>query len=281
MVNEYPIYEQRSVFQLVLAASPQEARAPPSEISGRMHAFISADKVWTIVIGGDGLILSTRRYERWEDFKQRLRLALEAFLAIYRLPILTRIGLRYQDVISRESLGLDGKQWRELLQPHIAGEFLDGALSDDDVLARQTLLTIKLRDKDMLLLRHGLVTHRDNHTLAYLIDSDFYNEEQRTADPNGTLDVAERTPRQFRSAIQVVHHRGTSHRNGPRANSEFVRIMKLSLSATLPLRPNGQWLLTWGYCEKAGCRCPRSLLYSFAGRLGRQPKNTNGRARYL
>jgi uncharacterized protein (TIGR04255 family) len=210
VVKEYPIYEQRSVFQLVLAASPQETRVPPSEISGRMHAFISADKMWTIVIGGDGLVLSTRKYERWEDFKARLRLAFEAFLAVYPLPILTRIGLRYQDVISRETLGLDGKQWRELLQPHIAGEFLGGALSDNDVLARQTLLTIKLQNEDMLLLRHGLVTHKDNQTLAYLIDSDFYNEEQRTADLNGTLDVAERlhanSGRLFRWCITEVLH---------------------------------------------------------------------------
>src|SRR5208337_5683462 len=79
VVKEYPIYEQRNVFQVVLA-SPQESRAAPSEISGRMHAFISADKVWTIIVSGDGLVLSTRKYERWEDFKARLHRAIEAFL---------------------------------------------------------------------------------------------------------------------------------------------------------------------------------------------------------
>jgi uncharacterized protein (TIGR04255 family) len=193
VIKEYPIYEQRSVVQWIVASSPQEAGGvPSSEIPGRMHAFISADRVRTVIISGDGVLVTARKYERWEEFKVRLRLALEAFLTVYSLPLITRVGLRYQNVISREALGLGGRPWRELLQSHIGGELFSAALSEEDVLARQTLLTVKLQDQDLLLLRHGLVTHKENQRLAYLIDGDFYNEAQRTADLNGTLHVAER-----------------------------------------------------------------------------------------
>jgi uncharacterized protein (TIGR04255 family) len=209
VVKEYPIYEQRSVIQFVIAASSQENRIP-SDIPGRMHAFISADKFWTIVVSGDGLTLSTRKYERWEEFIDRLRSALDAFLRVYPLPIFTRIGLRYQNVISRESLGLDNKGWKELLRPPIAGEFMEDGLNESDVLARQAVLTIRVQNEDMLLLRHGLVTHKDKQTLAYLIDSDFYNEEQRTTDSHGTLDVAKRlhahSGRLFRWCITDLLH---------------------------------------------------------------------------
>src|SRR5262249_15253112 len=115
VIKEYPIYEQRSVVQWVIASSPQDAAGvPSSEIPGRMHAFISADRVWTVIITGDGVLVTARKYERWEDFKTRLRLALEAFLAVYPVPLITRVGLRYQNVISRETLNLGGRPWREL-----------------------------------------------------------------------------------------------------------------------------------------------------------------------
>jgi uncharacterized protein (TIGR04255 family) len=192
VVKDYPIYEQRNVFQFVITAPSQEAGMLPSEVSGRMHAFTSADKIWSVILSGDGLVLSTREYQKWDDFKIRLRAALEAFLSVYPLPIFTRIGLRYQNVISRESLGLAQRQWRELLTPPIAGELAGGDLTEDEIVARQTVITLRLKDNDMMLVRHGFVSHKDTKALAYLIDGDFYNEEQRTADLNDTLNAAER-----------------------------------------------------------------------------------------
>jgi uncharacterized protein (TIGR04255 family) len=190
VVREYPIYEQRQVLQIVLAPFPQDVRS--SENAGRIHAFVSSDRIWTISLSGDGVVLAASKYVRWEEFKDRLRTALDAFLSVYPLPIFTRIGLRYQNIISRETLGLKDRQWHHLLKPYIVGEIGPGAIDEAQVSARQTLATVGLNDGDALLLRHGLIKRIANEEVAYLIDGDFYNEAQRKADLNGTLEVAER-----------------------------------------------------------------------------------------
>jgi len=190
LIAKYPLYEQRNIFQILLAVSPQEG-LPPAEMPGRIHAFISSDRVWTVSLSGDALTVSTVKYVRWEEFRHRMREALEPFLAVYPLPIFTRLGLRYQDLIRPQELGLE-QPWGMLLQPHIAGEFLGPGIERGDIIARTTILTAKLGNGDMMLLRHGLVSHKETQALAYMIDSDFYNEEQRTTDLNGTLEVAER-----------------------------------------------------------------------------------------
>jgi len=209
VIAEYPIYEQRNVFQIVLASS-QERNTPAHEVTGRMHVFSSKDRVWTITLVGDYFSISTSHYVRWEDFRTKIEAALKIGLDVYQFQIFTRIGLRYQDVISRERLGLEKMPWQQLLQPHIAGEFSTAEVTEGAVTSKETVLTMKLGSEDNLLFRHGLVTHKDTQKLGYLIDSDFFNEEQRTADINGALQVADRlhanSGRFFRWCISDALH---------------------------------------------------------------------------
>jgi uncharacterized protein (TIGR04255 family) len=191
LIADYPNYEQRNVVQ-ILFASTQEGRPLPSEVTGRMHLFSSKDRLWSVTLVGDYFSVSTKRYERWEEFRGRMEAVLKILLGIYQFQIFTRLGLRYQDVISRERLGLETKKWSELLQPYIAGELTTKQSAEDVIISRETVLTMKLDSGDALLFRHGLVLHAQTQKVAYLLDSDFFNEEQRTADVDGTLKVADR-----------------------------------------------------------------------------------------
>jgi uncharacterized protein (TIGR04255 family) len=210
IIKEYPIYEQRNVFRILFASPSQDAASFPAETPGRLHAFISADRLWTVTLAGDSLAVSTSVYRRWEDFRKRIRDAVGSLLQVYPLQIFTRFGLRYQNAIEREVLNLDGRRWGELLQPHVAGEFLGGALAESDFVAKNTVVTAKLDDGDMLLFRHGLGTNSQTQRQAYLIDADYYNEEQRATDLDGTLKFADRlhvhSGRLFRWCISDVLH---------------------------------------------------------------------------
>jgi uncharacterized protein (TIGR04255 family) len=210
LVASYPLYEQRNIFHITLAMSSQEGAPPAAEVPGRIHTFLSSDKIWTIALSGDALTVSTVKYVQWEEFRGRAQEALKAFLSVYRLPIFTRLGLRYQDLIRPGELGLAGQSWAKLLKPHIAGEFLDGAIAEGNILARNAIMTAKLSDGDMMVLRHGLVLHKETQTQAYLIDSDFFNDEQRQTDLDGTLTVADRlhlnSGRLFRWCITNALH---------------------------------------------------------------------------
>jgi uncharacterized protein (TIGR04255 family) len=206
LISDFPIYEQRKVFQFTVSSGPTDR----SETHGIIHAFLTPDRIHTIMLASDSLAVSCARYERWENFVKLISRMLTAFHQTYRLPIFTRVGLRYVDVINRENLGLADRAWKELLQPHIAGDFLGSSFSEDAFLAKTTVVTMQLTDSDQLLFRHGLVTQTETKKIAYLIDSDFYNEEQRNAELDATLAVANRlhtnSGRLFKWCISDVLH---------------------------------------------------------------------------
>lgn len=219
VIGQFPIYEQRQVFQFSISVGAGPER---SEVHGKMHAFQSADRNATITLASDSLAVSCSRYSSWEDFLPLVTRALDAFHRTYRLPIFTRVGLRYVNVIAREDLGLSDRPWSDLLQSYIAGAFLGPSLSETDFLAKTTILTAKLSDGDHVLLRHGLVTQNETKKIAYLIDSDFYNEEQRDAGLDTTLAVAGRlhtnSGRLFRWCISDTLHVAMDPK--PRAESK-------------------------------------------------------------
>ena len=69
--------------------------------------------------------------------------ALQLFTDEYKPTFFNRIGLRYIDLINRDSLGLSGVPWRELLTTHIAGE-LSSPEVGDNVISCANQLTIRL-----------------------------------------------------------------------------------------------------------------------------------------
>lgn len=208
VIEQFPIYEQRQVFQISLNVGG--AGSERSDVHGKMHAFQSSDQNATIVLASDSLSVSCSKYRSWEEFIPVVAHALKAFRATYQLPILTRVGLRYVNVIARDDLGLSAYKWSDLLKPHIAGGFLGTALDENDVLSKTSILTVQLLHGDRVLLRHGMVTQNQTKKIAYLIDSDFFNEEQRDAGLDTTLEIAGRlhtnSGRLFRWCISDTLH---------------------------------------------------------------------------
>jgi uncharacterized protein (TIGR04255 family) len=151
----------------------------PSQLVDRRaeHTFLSSNGDSTVTLGRDFVALSVRHYPRWEAFQSLLSLAVTAVQNAYAPNGLTRIGLRYQNVISRKSLGLDGLAWRELLLPSLLG-----LLAEDDALrpaaaTRQELFDLEVAGGPATArVVHGTVATGTDAEMAYLIDSDFYVE---------------------------------------------------------------------------------------------------------
>ena len=93
------------------------------------------------------------------------------------------MGLRYRDLINREEIGLIDVPWRELLALFLLGATIADPLTEDDsipetdVLAAQSYVSFQLEDC-VLGLRHGIVRKEQNGDSAYLIDADFYLDNQ-------------------------------------------------------------------------------------------------------
>lgn len=216
--ERYPIFgESQGQQNIKLDLQPELANmlgsAGPLLFRGRTsYDFISADQSWKVRLTRETLTLITSKYERWEDFKEHLRLPLELLIRDYGPAFFTRIGLRYRDVIRRSSLNLRDVNWRDLLQPHIAGELSTEVADDVLQCANQSL--IRFEPESQVLINHGLVANQENE-ICYLIDSDFSTEQKTEInDVNQRLDDYNRQAgRLFRWCITDRLHESM----GPRA----------------------------------------------------------------
>src|SRR5215211_2072469 len=102
----YPLYTEKLELQIKM---PEQADSeinqfinlPFPTINRKNHQFLSSDEKWKINLTRDFIAFSTVAYTRWEEFKEHLISPFELFVKIYEPPFLTRIGLRYRDVIVR------------------------------------------------------------------------------------------------------------------------------------------------------------------------------------
>jgi uncharacterized protein (TIGR04255 family) len=174
----YPLFKEKPPLDIAGGLPPEIAnliaKGLPFSTASTAYDFTSADEKWTLSLSRDFLALTTSRYERWEAFREHLDGALRALMEHYSPAFFTRVGLRYRDIIRRSALGLEGKDWKELLRSHIAG-----ALASTDVAAEveHTGHEILMRLPDgqsHVLAHHGLVQDAGTKEVCYLIDCDFF-----------------------------------------------------------------------------------------------------------
>lgn len=147
------------------------------------HKFSSADNIWTVVITRTFLALSSTRYEKWEDFREKLEFVFKTFNEIYKPGYYTRLGLRYIDVIDRAKLNLSGIDWSELLENHILG--IISTPQGKYIKNFDCKYEIELEDsKSQVALKTSFVRNRVeiNGENCFVIDSDFFNSYKTDTD---------------------------------------------------------------------------------------------------
>lgn len=147
----------------------------------KSYAFHSEDRKWKISLAKDFLALTSFEYQRYESFKNRLQKIIEVFERIYKPSYYSRVGIRYKDLIRRSQLGLQDKDWSELIEKRIASELHDNDFSQSIQAIFKNLLLET--DYGRVNFHHGLVNAQDqnnqaNSEIAYLLDADFFTEEK-------------------------------------------------------------------------------------------------------
>ena len=197
--GKFPFYRQKSSIGLP-PGMPKELEAVfAKDLRGGMpqsHEFTSRDEQWGLTLTRDFLALTCRSYRKWEEFKAYLAMAFNALEACYSPSFLTRIGLRYRDVIQPSKLGLAG-DWATLLNPWIAGPLTQ--LSAGEVEQTSAELCVLLEDGvSRVRAAHGLAPHEKSQELCYIIDADFFDERQtEITDAFTRLDFLNRQSRLF------------------------------------------------------------------------------------
>ncbi|OFW40728.1 MAG: hypothetical protein A3J28_02495 [Acidobacteria bacterium RIFCSPLOWO2_12_FULL_60_22] len=211
--RDYPLLQEKPVEELIDFPSdiPRNVvnllRMATKQRSVKAYDFRSEDGNWIVSLTRDFLALTNTNYERWENFRNHLDSPIEALLEVYQPAYFTRIGLRYQDLIQRSKLGLDGRVWGQLLKQHIAGIF---CASDLKGTVQEVYSETVLQFPDSSWrsrLRHGLALSPDKEE-CYLIDSDFFTEEK--VDTNHAMEILNCFNRQsgklFRWCISETLH---------------------------------------------------------------------------
>lgn len=155
---------------------PPEAFRQLSQSSGvKNYEFSSEDDGnWKINLTRTFIALTTKKYERWEGFRERLVEPLSALTSIYSPTYFSRIGLRYIDVIRRSQLNLDDVSWTELLQPHILGT-LGEPIVGNNVQSLESNYEIRLSDNESRARLVVRLLKSPDDEQCFMIDSDYYN----------------------------------------------------------------------------------------------------------
>ena len=113
----YPIERAGKVHQVTFSPNP----ATPVQLTEQQRwDYRNKDETWSILLTQDTVILQTTAYSRFEDFVERLRMAVHTVLAESehdRLGVVHRVGLRYIDVVRASG----GKDFRFYLRPGLHG----------------------------------------------------------------------------------------------------------------------------------------------------------------
>jgi len=174
--KEFPDFCEKEELTL-----PQKIRQEfPVELLGKImpsqtknYEFSAESAVWKVNLTQTFVALSTRKYRKWEEFKDRLDGPLKALIEIYEPAYFSRIGLRYIDIIKRSELSLDGMDWNELLQPYILG-LLGSTNVNKYVQGLEAKYEIRLDDEGGIArIVAGLV--EQDKEVCFLIDTDFFD----------------------------------------------------------------------------------------------------------
>lgn len=208
--NDFPILETRTEQVFVFDAQKPEASGPQPHST--MYDFVSKDRSWKLTLGSQFFALSTTKYTSWEVFREYSEKTIGWVLNHYEPPLFTRIGLRYQDVINRKELGLNDVLWKDLLSPAVSGILSNVATVDDearDFSTYQTTAQFGI-EGGRATLKHGLAVNKESQEFGYLIDGDYYTQEEIEPNLNRALEILDNfhsySGRVFRWAIKERLH---------------------------------------------------------------------------
>src|ERR1700687_3478435 len=99
--KEYPLLNEKSPIELPPGMPTEIAKLTLAQVPFRTgkpaYEFASADEQWTVNLTRDFLALTSKKYKRWEGFKDHLATPMDALLSEYVPTFFSRIGLRYRD----------------------------------------------------------------------------------------------------------------------------------------------------------------------------------------
>jgi uncharacterized protein (TIGR04255 family) len=176
--DEFPQYSAKKEFPAPKISGTPGNLTVENQAPGINYQFISADGVWRINLTSNFLSLACSRYTRWEDFAKRLDKPLAAFIQIYRPAYFQRVGLRYLNFISRNSLNLNEFPYRDLIQSAYLGPLGEEDIAESAAFRCTVDTELQIRGGCRVKIHAGPgLVKRKNHNdkeVRFIFDQDLY-----------------------------------------------------------------------------------------------------------
>lgn len=140
------------------------------------HKFTSEDEKTIVTLTSEFVAIEQTEYRRWEDFRSVVQLACQALRDTYGVNTLTRVGLRYRNLIDPTELEeIRDLSLRDLLHPWILAELEHETVSEFVVKTNRTT-EIQIPDLEgaMVRVRNSADRAENDRIGTYSIDSDFF-----------------------------------------------------------------------------------------------------------
>lgn len=187
VASEYPILETRSAITMPFPGVLDRDELPLA-LRGSAYDFFDETRETKITLASDFIAVTTARYQKWEDFRARIRKALEVLLDAYEVRLILRSGLRYQNVIRPASLGLEGVPASDLLIAELLGP---ASTMGDKLREHQSTTIFDLDNGSAANLGVAITSEGEPKQPVYVVDCDVFNDNQIKADLDGTLELLE------------------------------------------------------------------------------------------
>ena len=203
-------YSQRhneSSVNVVIETLQESAPPVPRIVDGdNIHHFSQPDGSSKVSISHEFIAFTSTNYRSWDGYLPELLQAVTDFNNEVGTLAVTRIGLRYRDVIERSVLGLEGTPWHELINPFLLGPLANDALCeegelDEDAFESQVSQCLMRLDGCSLLLQTSLLTSVADASKAFLIDADFFHE----MDSNEECGNAATSSKELVALLETLH----------------------------------------------------------------------------
>jgi uncharacterized protein (TIGR04255 family) len=178
VIKNFPLYERTMNMQLPdgVQLSPdmmQMIAAQAGVAASAGHQFLSEDHNTTISLTSDQMAVAVGpNYTTWDDFREVLEEAIGALTKLYKVPFFTRVGLRYQDAIHRETLNIPDSPWTSLIQRKLLGAFPFDKFESSTLIANHQIALTLPENLGRMAIRHGLVIIPGKTGQAYGLDFD-------------------------------------------------------------------------------------------------------------
>jgi uncharacterized protein (TIGR04255 family) len=186
--KEYPLSEVRQQLGTLTVGTVQEEGVP---IGGHtVYIFGDLSRNWKITLEQNQAALVCSSYSNWTAFRGRLQPIIEAIETLYGVSVISRLGLRFRDVIDRSRLGLEATSWSDLIDKRALGTFLffSDDLDSEGGMSASMELSIP---PGVVKVQLGKVTNTETKSDGFLIDTDCFVVKEQPLDPKRLIQLAD------------------------------------------------------------------------------------------